>query len=151
MTEKPVLMILPKWDPDEPRFVVKECPRCSDDRAFKNNKCVFNQRLGFAYSVDEIVEVLNNEDDFNQSNCITVQKSIICDLKKENEELKSDNDIKFWKLQFMKVHNSSQLIMHELSLAIDAGYTISDDFQKYLDGLKEQNKKNIEKAERLGI
>jgi len=88
MTEKPVLMILPRWDPDEPRFVVKECEKCSDDRAFKNNKCVYNQRLGFAYSVDEIVEVLNNEDDFNQSNCITVQKSIICDLKKENEELK---------------------------------------------------------------
>ena len=72
-------------------------------------------------------------------------------LKKENKELKFDNDIKFWKLQFMEVQNSTQLIMHELSLAIDAGYTISDDFQKYLDGLKEQNKKNIEKAERLGI
>ena len=89
MTEKPVMMILPRWDPDEPRFIVKECEECSDDRAFKNNKCVYNQRLGFAYSVDEIVEVLNNEDDFNQSNCITVQKSIICDLKKENDKLKS--------------------------------------------------------------
>ncbi len=31
-------------------------------------------------------------DDFNQSNCITVQKSIISDLKKENEQLKSDLD-----------------------------------------------------------
>lgn len=72
-------------------------------------------------------------------------------LKKENKELKFDNDIKFWKLQFMKEYNSHQLIMHELSLAIDAGYTISDDFQKYLDSLREQNKKNIEKAERLGI
>ena len=30
-------------------------------------------------------------DDFNQSNCITVQKSIISDLKKENVELKSKN------------------------------------------------------------
>ena len=27
-------------------------------------------------------------DDFNQSNCITVQKSIVSDLKKENEQLK---------------------------------------------------------------
>jgi len=107
MTEKPVLMILPKWDPDEPRFIVKECPRCSDDRAFKNNKCVYNQRLGFAYSVDEIVEVLNNEDDeddFNQSKCITVYdlKQEIKKLKKENENLKqipSRLDIRIEKLQ----------------------------------------------------
>ena len=68
MTEKPVMMILPTWDPDEPRFIVKECPQCSDDRVFKNNKCVYNQRLGFAYSVDEIVEVLNNEND-ETNNC----------------------------------------------------------------------------------
>ena len=90
MTEKPVMMILPTWDPDEPRFIVKECEKCSDDRAFKNNKCVYNQRLGFAYSVDEIVEVLNNEDDFNQSECITVYdlKQEIKKLKKENENLK---------------------------------------------------------------
>lgn len=31
----------------------------AEDRVFKNNKVVFNTRLGFAYSVDEIVEVLN--------------------------------------------------------------------------------------------
>jgi len=86
-------------------------------------------------TVSEIIDLLNENEQ----------------LKKENRELKSDNDIKFWKLQFAKVHNSNQLIMHELSLAIDTGYTISDDFQKYLDDLKEQNKKNIEKAERLGI
>ena len=90
MTEKPVMITLPSWDPDEPRFIVEECPQCSDDRAFKNNKCVYNQRLGFAYSVDEIVEVLNNEDDFNQSECITVYdlKQEIKKLKKENENLK---------------------------------------------------------------
>lgn len=76
---------------------------------------------------------------------------LVNELHEENRELKSDNDIKFWKLQFMNEYNSAQFIMHELSLAIDAGYTISDDFQKYIDGLKEQNKKNIEKAERLGI
>lgn len=107
MTEKPVMMILPRWDPDEPRFIVKECEECSDDRAFKNNKCVFNRRLGFAYSVDEIVEVLNNndvEDDFNQSECITVYdlKQEIKKLKKEIRELKqipSKLDIRIEKLQ----------------------------------------------------
>lgn len=57
---KPVGVVLPSWNPNEPRFVVKDChPQVSDDRQFKNGKCVFNQRLGFAYSVDEIVEVLN--------------------------------------------------------------------------------------------
>ncbi|MBQ2613522.1 MAG: hypothetical protein IJG19_06590 [Methanobrevibacter sp.] len=60
MTEKPVAVVVPSWNPDEPRFKVTECPLCGEDRAFKNNKCVYNQRLGFAYSVDEIVEVLNN-------------------------------------------------------------------------------------------
>ena len=30
-----------------------------DSRTFKNGLCVFNNRLGFAYSVTEIVEVLN--------------------------------------------------------------------------------------------
>lgn len=88
MTEKPVMRILPRWDPDEPRFVVEECEKCSDDRAFKNNKCVYNQRLGFAYSVDEIVEVLNNKD--------------VEELKKEIRELKqipSKLDIRIEKLQ----------------------------------------------------
>ena len=71
MTEKPVAIILPTWNPQEPRFTIKKCERCSDDRLFKNNQCIYNQRLGFAYSVTEIVEVLNN-------------------LGKENEELKTE-------------------------------------------------------------
>ena len=32
-----------------------------EDRVFKNNKVVFNNDLGHIYSVDEIVEVLNND------------------------------------------------------------------------------------------
>jgi len=42
------------------RFSVEECEKCSDDRVFKNGKCVHNNILDMAYSVDEIVEVLNN-------------------------------------------------------------------------------------------
>lgn len=60
MDEKPVLVVLPSWDPNEPRFIVTECPRCGDDRQFKNGEVVFNQRINMAYSVNEIVEVLNN-------------------------------------------------------------------------------------------
>ena len=66
----------------------------------------------------KIVELLNtlseeNEqlkkqlsDDFNQSNCITVQKSIISDLKKENEQLKADKQslIDFIRKEFPKSH-----------------------------------------------
>lgn len=64
MDEKPIAIILPSWNPNEPRFVVETCDyRIAEDREFRNNTCVFNQRLGFAYSVEEIVEVLNNMDD----------------------------------------------------------------------------------------
>ena len=56
---KPVAVVLPSWDKDSPRFRVETCSRCGDDRQFKNGKVVYNQRLGMAYSVDEIVEVFN--------------------------------------------------------------------------------------------
>ena len=41
------------------RFVVEDAMGASDDRKFANGKCIFNTRLGMAYSVDEAVEVLN--------------------------------------------------------------------------------------------
>ena len=63
MCEKPVGIVLPTWDPDEPRFIVADAhDKIADDRAFRNGKCVFNQRLGIVYSVEEIVEILNNLD-----------------------------------------------------------------------------------------
>lgn len=43
------------------KFIVDDARGASDDRAFRNGKVVFNKTLGFAYSVDEIVEVLNND------------------------------------------------------------------------------------------
>ena len=64
MSEKLTAIILPSWNPDEPRFIVENCEhRIAEDREFRNNTCVYNQRLGFAYSVSEIVEVLNNMGD----------------------------------------------------------------------------------------
>ena len=61
---KPTAIVLPSWNPEEPRFIIENTTEHTDeDRAFKNNKCVFNQRLGFAYSVSEIVEVLNAQGD----------------------------------------------------------------------------------------
>lgn len=77
----------------------------------------------------------------------------ICDLlnalHEENQELRQDNDIKFWKLQFRAQHNCTQLILHELSLAMNEGYEVSDKFKEWLDDLTEKNKEVITKHERL--
>lgn len=42
------------------RFIVRDTKGASDDRKFVNGKCIYNTRLGMAYSVDEAVEVLNS-------------------------------------------------------------------------------------------
>lgn len=70
-------------------------------------------------------------------------------LKEENKELRQDNDIKFWKLQCMNYFNSNSLFMSEISRAIKKGYEVSEQFQKYLDELKENNKEIKEKNKRL--
>lgn len=72
-------------------------------------------------------------------------------LKEQNKELKQNNDIKFWKLQLMEQWNNTELISHELYLAIENGYEISDEFKKHLDGLKKKHEEHMKKAERLGI
>ena len=44
--DKPIAIILPNWNPNEPRFIVEDAhDELADDRAFKNGKCVYNQRL----------------------------------------------------------------------------------------------------------
>ena len=70
-------------------------------------------------------------------------------LKQENKELRQDNDIKFWKHQFMTQHNRTQLILHELRLAMNEGYEVSDKFKEWLGDLREKNKEVITKHERL--
>ena len=70
-------------------------------------------------------------------------------LRKENKELRQDNDIKFWKHQFMTQHNTTQLILHELHLAMNEGYEFSDKFKEWLGDLREKNKEVITKHERL--
>ena len=72
-------------------------------------------------------------------------------LKQQNKELKSDNDIKFWKLQCIRFSNGNGIILHEISRAIEEGYEVSNEFKQYLHDLKVQNEKNVEKAKRLGI
>ena len=56
-------------------FVVDEAGKfCADERKFCNGKCVYNQILGLAYSVDQIVEVLNSADANVNINAISVIK-----------------------------------------------------------------------------
>ena len=78
-------------------------------------------------------------------------KNKVEELSKENKELKSDNDIKFWKLQCIRFSNGNGIILHEISRAIEEGYEVSNEFKQYLHDLKVQNEKNVEKAKRLGI
>ena len=53
-----------------------------DSRTFKNGLCVYNNRLGFAYSVTEIVEVLNS---------LVEYKDLVSDLFDEKiEALEND-------------------------------------------------------------
>ena len=90
--EKPILIVLPSWNPEEPRFIVRQNQGESDDRTFKNNKCVHNQRLGLTYSVDEIVEVLNANDEREEFEELKEEnkklKERINELEKENRLLK---------------------------------------------------------------
>lgn len=96
MTEKPIAVMLPSWDPDEPRFIVTECEQCSDDRKFANGMCVYNQRLGFAYSVDETVEVLNALGSSLEDK--TVIRRLYLDVKNN-----VDNDEVFRKEDILKI------------------------------------------------
>ena len=67
-------------------------------------------------------------------------------LKKENQELRQDNDIKFWKLQCIQSSNNNQIMLFELSRAIQQGYEVSDKFKQYLNEIKEHDKEIREKT-----
>lgn len=89
-----------------------------------------NEEIACADTIDDaetLVELLNEQDE-------------------RIKELLQDNDHKFWKHQFMHQFNSTSLIMHEISLAIEQGYEVSDKFKEYLDELKKKHEKRMKKA-----
>lgn len=49
------------------RFIAIDAKEVSDDRKFANGKCIYNTRLGMAYSANEVVEVLNSLGIFGDS------------------------------------------------------------------------------------
>ena len=82
MGDKPIGIVVASWNPNEPRFIVTEATESlSDNRKFVNGKCVENQRLKIVYSVEDIVEVLNNYGEFEKE---------YTELKKENEQLRQE-------------------------------------------------------------
>lgn len=89
------------------------------------------------YGNDDVVELLNEQHEQIQS------------LQSENQELRDDNDIKFWKLQCIQSSNNNQIMLFELSRAIQQGYEVSDKFKQYLDEIKEHDKEIREKHKRL--
>ena len=117
MTEKPVAIVLPTWDPDEPRFVVMDCPNCSDDRQFKNNKCVFNQRLGFAYSVEELVALLNV-------------------LNNEIDELKNDNARLEEQLNYIQDSITEKIKHQKIKISENALKEVIKDYNEWILGHK---------------
>ena len=56
------------------RFIVSDAEGISDDRKFANGKCIYNTRLGMAYSADEAVEVLNSLGTFGDFLSELIQK-----------------------------------------------------------------------------
>lgn len=103
------------------------------------NWCIYENVDGIEkwLNFDEVVDLLNQLHDENEQ------------LKKENKELRQDNDIKFWKLQCLQSLNNNQVMLFELSRAIQQGYEVSDKFKQYLDEIKEQDKEIREKHKRL--
>ena len=101
--------------------------------------------------IDDYVETIDGEY-LNASDAVRLLNKFQKEneeLKRENNELREDNDIKFWKLQCMHYFNSNSLFMSEISRAIKKGYKVSEQFQKYLDELKEDTKEIKEKNKRL--
>lgn len=96
-----------------------------------------------AKGVDGYIAYLSDEERANNL-C-----DLLNELYSENQELRLDNDIKFWKQEFMIQHNRTQLILHELSLAINEGYEVSDEFKEMVRELKEKNKETMKKHKRL--
>lgn len=104
----------------KPKFEVSDCEKCSFDRVFKNGKCVYDNRLGFALSVDEIVEVLNH-DNYQERVYDLVQNKIWVMQGKYNRT----GDIKYKQIES---------ILKELQ---DELYEPSHSSEKYMKILKE--------------
>lgn len=70
-------------------------------------------------------------------------------LHDENEELRMDNDIKFWKQECIRETNTNSIFTFELGKAIDEGYVVSEKFKQMMEEWKKEAEKMKEKHKRL--
>lgn len=103
----------------------------------------YNGKVG---SVEEVVEVLNTYH-FKVNDYLRENNK----LREENEELKLDNDIKFWKQEYLQLSNHQQVIFHELAEAFKQGYKPSKEYQKMRNDEKKRIEECKQKMERLRI
>lgn len=135
------------WKPRRPRFIVDECSQCSNDRQFKNGKVVYNQNLGMAYSVDEIVEVLNSDYFSDYLFELLQQKIWYCQAKKKELH---DKKVANWERDdetvFACVHWEEKytFLEKELKKLRDECYNYNSIF-KYSDFLEEKFNERVMK------
>lgn len=73
------------------------------------------------------------------------------EIVEQNEELKLDNDIKFWKQEYLQLSNHQQVIFHELAEAFKQGYKPSKEYQKMRNDEKKRIEECKQKMERLKL
>ena len=74
---------------------------------------------------------------------------LLNDLHEENQELRMDNDIKFWKHECIRESNTNTIFALELGKAIDEGYVVSEKFKQMMEEWKKETEEMNEKHQRL--
>ena len=72
-------------------------------------------------------------------------------LQNQIDELKQDNDIKFWKHKWLHESNANSVLLFELGKAIDGGYEVSDKFKDFMNDLNKSIENEKKKLERFGL
>ena len=125
------------WDTEKPIGQIE------DEETIKKLVNLLNKQ-------DKIINKLTEiKDKYNQSMLDVEEVNEI--LRKENEELKLDNDIKYWKQEYLQLSNHQQVIFHELAEAFKQGYKPSKEYQKMRNDEKKRIEENKQKMERLRI
>ncbi|MBS7258333.1 MAG: hypothetical protein KIG63_07795 [Methanobrevibacter sp.] len=84
-----------------------------------------NERLKiFLKAVNEELSLANRDCDILEEENEQLQNQI--------DELKQDNDIKFWKHKWLHESNANSVLLFELGKAIDVGYKVSDKFKDFI-------------------
>lgn len=72
-------------------------------------------------------------------------------LQNQIDELKQDNDIKFWKHKWLHESNANSVLLFELGKAINGGYEVSDKFKDFMNDLNKSIENEKKKLKRFGL